>query len=120
MQESLLLALRKVCVHMKMATLVTNSTSSLPSPHTITSVLLTQCRKKQNRTYQTVAIETLGGLVSTLEVDVLSEFCEIAYPLILPVRFWLPMYYVLSPSFRQVRYFSVYNIGMYIHMPSLT
>ena len=71
---------------MKLATLVTGSTSSLPSPHTVTSALLSQCRKRQNIAYRGVAIQTLGAVASTLEVDVFSEFSEIAFPILLPVR----------------------------------
>ena len=84
-QEALLQALQKVCVQMKLTTLSTTGTASLPTPHTITSSLLTQCRKKQNLTYQTIAMETLGGVASTLEVDIFSEFIEIAFAILLPV-----------------------------------
>ena len=88
-QEALLKALRKVCTHVKMATLITStatSTSSLPSPIIITTALLTQCRKKQDHTYQAAAMETLGGVASTLEVDVFAEFSKISFPVLLPVR----------------------------------
>ena len=84
-QEALLQALQKVCLQMKLTALSTTGTASLPTPHTITSSLLTQCRKKQNPAYQTVAMETLGGVASTLEVDIFSEFSEIAFTILLPV-----------------------------------
>ena len=85
-QEALLQALQKVCVQMKLTTLSTAVTSSLPTPLTITSSLLTQCRKKQNPAYQAVAIETLGGVASALEADVFSEFSELAFAILFPVR----------------------------------
>ena len=91
-QESLLRALKKVCVQMKHLTLVHSSVATPstatslpgPTPSTITTSLLAQCRKKQNHTYRVVAIETLGGVASALEVDVFSEFSVIASPILLP------------------------------------
>lgn len=84
-QEALLKALQKVCIQMKLINILTTGTTSIPSPTTITSTILTQCRKKQNPAYQLVAMETIGSVVSVLEVDVFSEFSEIAFPILLPV-----------------------------------
>lgn len=85
-KEALLKALQKVCNHMKLASLRAEATTSspLPPPSTITTALLAQCHKKQNTVYQTIAIETLGAVVTTLEVDVVQSFSEIAFPILIP------------------------------------
>lgn len=84
-QEALLKALHKVCIQMKLINILNSKTTTLTSPTTITSTILAQCRKKQQPAYQLVAMETIGGVVSSLEVDVFSEFSEIALPILLPV-----------------------------------
>lgn len=84
-QEALLKALHKVCIQMKLINILTSNTTTLTSPTTITSTILAQCRKKQQPAYQLVAMETIGGVVSSLEVDVFSELSEIAFPILLPV-----------------------------------
>lgn len=84
-QEALLKALHKVCIQMKLINVLTSKTTTLNSPMTITSTILAQCRKKQKPAYQLVAMETIGGVVSSLEVDVFSELSEIAFPILLPV-----------------------------------
>lgn len=78
-------ALQKVCIQMKLINVLTTGTTSLPPPSTVTSTILTQCRKKQKPAYQIVAMETIGSVVSVLEVDVFSELSEIAFPILLPV-----------------------------------
>ena len=64
---------------------MTTPTDIVTTPTDITTALLVQCRKKQNHTYQMVAIETLGGVASTLQIDVFSEFIDIATPILIPV-----------------------------------
>lgn len=72
-----------MCVRNK-AALGSPGTDDLPSPHTITTSLLTQCKKKQTA-YQVVAMETTGEVASALQVDIFSEFADIALPILTPV-----------------------------------
>ena len=77
-------ALGTVCRQNKSS--ITNPvTPSLPTPHTITTSLFDQCKKKQ-LAYRVVAIETIGGVASALEVDIFVEFSKIALPIIHTVR----------------------------------
>ena len=72
-----------MCVRNK-AVISSPSTADLPSPHTITASLLTQCKKKQIA-YQVVAMDTMGEVASALQVDIFSEFVDIALPILTPV-----------------------------------
>ena len=83
-QESLLKALKTVCTKNKATLLTPDTNHPPPSPHTITASLLAQCRKKQTD-YRVVAMDTTGGVASSLQVDILSELVEIALPVLTPV-----------------------------------